>query len=122
MEWILSGGVIKLSTRVPMPPSIRNMNATEARKWLRSMILASLGSRDFEENEYAMRLNYYGNWHNKNRKIKTRDLANLLSHLSDDIAEALGIDDRCWFHIAMSKRSMDMDDEHVKVDIWESAD
>lgn len=118
VEWILTGGEFVAQGSIPMPPSIRNTSAKAQRAWFRDQVLACMSGTELDEAEYAVRLIYHGTWYNMNGSIKRRDLPNLLSHLSDDVAEALKVDDKCWFHIALSKAHESLDDERVDVTVW----
>jgi len=119
---MITGGIPIATTVLPLPNSVRRK---KDRKLLRAEfkreVLSRLIGCNLPEAEYALHAEFYASWYTQKNTIKrAKDLANLVSDLSDDVAKAVGVDDKCFFALALVKAN-DPEQEFVRLTIYKEA-
>lgn len=103
-----------LDINLPLPPSYHRKDKTALLESFRSAVSYLLGASAAEEGIFELYLHFHAKWYTKDGEVLWKDLKNLVWHLEDAIAEALGYDDCRHFRVVCDKRE-DPNDSYVRV-------
>ena len=103
-----------LDFNLPLPPSYHRKGKTALLDDFKRAVSYLIGNSSIGDGEYELVLHFHANWYTKDGAILRKDLKNLVWHLEDAIAEAMGYDDCQHFRIVCDKRN-DPNDTYVRV-------